>query len=328
MTTTIAIIATTRCQHCGKRFRIDPNPAFLPCPPSEYEGRLKRCPVCHKLFTVKLDDGHQAQEAMIDWLNSGTNPNWVDDVYAGTNRRSKAQPDAREPISLPATIPARRLAEMLQDNQIDDVYGNLPSIDERVFNDRLNTERATRTVGSFIAAGFVAFILAAILFSLLLPIDIAAPATLIVGLAIAIWVARYEKLLGPARVIKRLRDEQLRKWIRQRKRAANYDPTLSFKTYMAESGQGIDTLQKAVGLPPLVTGALKMASYAGQILFSPIDYPMWRAVKQGKMNEWDRVAVNLGIIYLLHRWHKASRKRQDMKDQAELIAQAMKRNGL
>ena len=56
MTTTSTTSATTRCTHCGKRFRIDPNPSFLPCPPSEYEGRLKRCPACHKLFTVKLEN--------------------------------------------------------------------------------------------------------------------------------------------------------------------------------------------------------------------------------------------------------------------------------
>jgi hypothetical protein len=61
-------------------------------------------------------------------------------------------------------------------------------------------------------------------------------------------------------------------------------------------------------------------------MFSPIDYPMWRAVKQGKMNPWDRVAVHLAILYLLHRWSKASRKRQEMKDQAEYIAQAFRQN--
>jgi hypothetical protein len=66
----------------------------------------------------------------------------------------------------------------------------------------------------------------------------------------------------------------------------------------------------------------------GRIFWSPIDYPMWRAVKQGKMHNGDRIAIQLGILYLLHCWNKASQKRQDLKDQAENIAAAMKRKGL
>jgi hypothetical protein len=87
-------------------------------------------------------------------------------------------------------------------------------------------------------------------------------------------------------------------------------------------------MQSFLGLPPLVTGAVKLASLVGRIILSPIDYPMWRAVKQGKMRNGDRIAVQLGILFLLHRWNKASRKRQDMKDQAEYIAEAMKRRRL
>ncbi len=116
--------------------------------------------------------------------------------------------------------------------------------------------------------------------------------------------------------------------MRERNGTASDNPALSFKAYLAESGVGIDHLQRTVGLPPLVTGVLKMASFAGRLLLSPIDYPMWRAVKQGKMNQWDRVAIQLGIVYLLHRWNKSSGKRQDMKDQADYIAEAMKRKGL
>src|SRR5688572_10213847 len=69
MTNTNSTIATTRCQQCGKRFRIDANPGFLLCAPTEYEGRVKRCPACHELFTVKLDDDARTREAVIDWLN-------------------------------------------------------------------------------------------------------------------------------------------------------------------------------------------------------------------------------------------------------------------
>jgi hypothetical protein len=119
-------------------------------------------------------------------------------------------------------------------------------------------------------------------------------------------------------------EEQLREPMREQKRDASGNPALSFKAYMAESGVGIGHLQEAVGLPPLVAGVLKITSRIGRLLLSPVDYPMWRAVKQGKMNQWDRVAIQLGIVYLLHRWNNASRKRQDMKDQAEYIAAAIK----
>jgi hypothetical protein len=116
--------------------------------------------------------------------------------------------------------------------------------------------------------------------------------------------------------------------MRKHNRAASENSALSFNAYMAESGVGIDHVQRAVGLPPLVTGVLKTASFFGRLLLSPVDYPMWRAVKQGKMSEWDRVAIKLGLVYLLHRWHKASRKRRDMKNQAQYVAEAIKRRSL
>jgi hypothetical protein len=234
MTTTIPIIATTRCQHCGKRFRIDPNPAFLPCPPTNYEGRLKRCPACLKLFTVKLEKSRTAASASVSAPGWITNPNWVDDIYAGTIRRKTYTPNTSDPLVLPGKESSGRSSS----------------------------------------------------------------------------------------------DDHSRDSARTRQSATTTNRDLSFKAYVSESGSGIDRIQRFFGLPPLVTGALKLASLAGRIMFSPIDYPMWRAVKQGKMNPWDRVAVQFGILYLLHRWSKASRKRQEMKDQAEYLAKSLERNGL
>jgi hypothetical protein len=227
-------MATTRCQHCDKRFRIDPNPSSVPCAPSEYEGQLKRCPACHKLFTVKLENRNTKAHAPLFLPTRIANAHWVDDVYAGTNRRR----NSRQSTSTQAALPA-------------------PKPPSRPFPDK-----------------------------------------------------------------------QLSEPKRERNEAASDNPALSFNAYMGESGAGIDHLQRAVGLPPLVTRVLKMISCIGRLLLSPIDYPMWRAVKQGKMNQWDRVAINLGIVYLLHSWNKSSRKHQDMRDQADYIAEAMKRKGL
>lgn len=231
MTTNGTTIATTRCQHCGKRFRIDPNPSSVPCAPWEYEGQLKRCPACHKLFTVKLESRSTKAHAPLCRPTRIANAHWVDDIYAGKNRRRNSRQYASTQAALPATIPVSRP----------------------------------------------------------------------------------------------FRNEELPKRMQGRKPAASNNPNLTFNAYMAESGAGIDHLRHAVGLPPLVSGALKTASFVGRLLLSPIDYPMWRAVKQGKMNQWDRVAIQLGIVYLLHRWNKSSRNRQDMKDQAEYIAAALKR---
>jgi hypothetical protein len=222
--------ATTRCQHCRKRFRIDPNPAFLPCPPTDYEGRLKRCPACLKLFTIELEDAGAVSPARPNVAGWITNPNWVDDIYAGTRRRKTVERNTPDPVVLRGKEPSGRSS---QDN--------------------------------------------------------------------------------------RSRDSA-----RQPQRATTHGPDLSFKAYVSESDSGIDQMKRFVGLPPLVTGALKLAALAGCIMFSPIDYPMWRAVKQGKMNPWDRVAVHLGLLYLLHRWSKASRKRREMKEQAQYIAEAIK----
>jgi hypothetical protein len=175
-------------------------------------------------------------------------------------------------------------------------------------------------------------VLAAMLFLPLLPPELAA-FTIILTACVAAVIGsrrRYRQAarLAPERIKKQLLDKQLRQWNRdraQRRGAEAYNSALSFKAYMAESGQGIDQLQQFFGLPPLTTGALKLAASIGRFLFSPIDYPMWRAVKQGKMRNGDRIAIQLGIMYLLHRWNKASRKRQDMKDQAEYLAEAMRR---
>jgi hypothetical protein len=223
--------ATTRCEHCRKRFRIDPNPAFLPCPPADYEGRLKRCPACLKLFTIMLEDSSAVappSASVPGWIS---NPNWIDDIYAGTNRRKRARQGSTTSIT-PLAATSHR------DPQ--------------------------------------------------------------------------EKRTEPKR---------------EREGAPRYNSGLSFSAYMKESGEGIDDLKRLLGLPPLVTGALKTASFIGRLLLSPIDYPMWRAVQQGKMNQWDRVAIQLGTVYLLHRWSKASRKREDMTDQAKCVADAMKRKG-
>jgi hypothetical protein len=226
--------ATTRCQHCHKRFRIDPNPAFLPYPPTDYEGRLKRCPACLKLFTIKLEESRTVAPAPANVPGWITNPNWVDDIYAGTCRQKKYTYNTSAPIK---------------------PFGKEPS-----------------------------------------------------GRSSA--------------------DDRSRASAKKLQRDTTHGQDHSFMTYVSEGVSGIHDVQRFFGLPPLVTGALKLASLAGRMLFSPIDYPMWRAVKQGKMNPWDRVAVHLGILYLLHCWSIASRTRRDMKDQAEYIAEAMKRKNL
>jgi hypothetical protein len=341
--------ATTRCQHCGKRFRIDPNPAFLPCPPTEYEGRLTRCPACKKLFTIMLEDNCIEHPRSTYCFTGTDNPNWIDDVYAGTRRRRNPERDrwglspfaksseqkGTVPLTLPVVASSARPAGTSISNRIDDVYGRLPPIDEREYRTLVDGECVACAIGGFLGFGLLFLFLAAMLFLPLLPPELAVFATMITACTAAIIGARRQyrqaTRLAPERIKKQLLDKQLRQWNRdraQRRRAAAHNPALSFKAYMAESGQGLDQLQQFFGLPPLTIGALKLVASIGRLFFSPIDYPMWRAVKQGKMRNGDRIAIQIGILYVLHRWNKTSRKRQDMRDRAECIAEAMKRNNV
>ncbi|HMO83407.1 MAG TPA: hypothetical protein PKC18_00655 [Lacipirellulaceae bacterium] len=98
---------------------------------------------------------------------------------------------------------------------------------------------------------------------------------------------------------------------------------LSWGAYMAEAAADLDRLQQAVKLPPLAAAVLKATLLFGRLVISPLDYPLWRAVQQGRMSQGDRVVIQLVVAFLLFRWSRALRKRQDLKDQAEALAQAL-----
>jgi hypothetical protein len=106
--------------------------------------------------------------------------------------------------------------------------------------------------------------------------------------------------------------------------APNGGRELTFAAYLAESRENIDRL----GLPPAIGWIIKTAITTANILLAPIDYPMWRQVKRGKMSPWTRTAVIFGIVYLLHRGSKAAQERQDMKEQAKYFAKAMQKKVL
>ena len=67
-----------------------------------------RCPACRKLFTVKLENRSTKAHAPLCLPTRIANAHWVDDTYAGTNRRMNSRQFAPTQAALPAMIPPSR----------------------------------------------------------------------------------------------------------------------------------------------------------------------------------------------------------------------------